>query len=131
MRRLYSRWVRLLRRIRPLSRAPSHSDRSLIDRLPVVGARFEDNGWVLEIWRTPRGIEIILCGTYGERVAGGPLPVNRTENPATPIMFLLDCGDVILEISPESWATEIRTLGGQLIGHVPRLRLTESLKAVA
>jgi hypothetical protein len=77
------------------------------------------------------GVDVILCGTYGEGVAGGLLATSRVEGLGIPLMFPIHCGDITLELSEEERVVEIRTLGGQLIGHVPRLKLLESLRAVS
>lgn len=131
MRRFYARLVRFVRKAIRRNSAYSPVEEGLIARIPVVGARFEENGWSIEVRRDAAGIYVAICGTYGERVAGGLLSSSWVTNARSATLFPIDCGDIVLGLSEAEWAAEIRTLSGQLIGHVARMRLTESLLTTA
>jgi hypothetical protein len=127
MPRFYTRLIQKVRKVIGRRSDDPSIDQNLVARIPIVGARFEENGWSIEIRRDSGSVQLAICGTYGERVAGGSLSANRFGNMREATLFPIDCGDIVLDLSKTEWATEIRTLGGQLIGHVARARLTECL----
>lgn len=123
MERIASRLLRILEAVSPglrRARAMREAAQRLVARLPVVGAHLEDNGWMLEINRDGEALEVLLRGTYGERIGGGIAEDLR----GAFVTFVL-CGDVKIGPCEMDSVLEIRTLSGQLIGHVPRTRLAE------